>query len=205
VGSPEGSREGMARVVTAVIGLHGEAGVGKDWIADQLVEKHGFVKLSFAAPLKEAVRALNPIVSYGGRVVRLDEALAEGEAHVKAYYPEYRRLLEVFGTEVARDMFGEDVWVKQMEETIRNIWLDRDARIVISDVRFPNEAEWIRRHVGGKVVRVSGVSSGLDSDGHASRKSLADDLVDAAFVNDRDVDGFSDFLAVLELIGVDYA
>ena len=44
------------------------------------------------------------------------EAIEErGYTEAKAEFPEVRRLLQVFGTEVGRDLFGENVWVDIMK------------------------------------------------------------------------------------------
>ena len=45
-----------------IIGLSGYAQVGKDTVANYLVEKYGFVKVSFADPIREALYKLDPKV-----------------------------------------------------------------------------------------------------------------------------------------------
>ena len=53
------------------------------------------------------------------------------------------------GTEVGRDIFHKDFWVIQLENRLRF----HDDPIVVTDVRFPNEINWIRS-VGGKVIEI---------------------------------------------------
>jgi hypothetical protein len=72
-----------------LICLTGAARSGKDSVADRLVERHGFAKISFAAPLKQALRATDPILGFHpykpGELVRLSEALAnETEDAIKS-------------------------------------------------------------------------------------------------------------------------
>jgi hypothetical protein len=81
--------------------------------------------------------------------------------------PDFRRFLQKLGTEGVRDIFGEDAWVEALENRlVRNGLMEPanednyagvhgDARVVITDVRFPNEAKWIHRCHGTlwRVVR----------------------------------------------------
>lgn len=69
-----------------------------------------------------------------------------GWERVKTTYPEARRLLQVMGTEVGRMLFGENVWVDIADDKIAKIPGD----VVITDVRFDNEAEYVRAN-GGEV------------------------------------------------------
>ena len=123
-----------------VIGLTGKAGAGKSTVADYLVEKHGFTKLSFAGPLKKMLRTLDPIIfNAGGGDCRLSELLQDyTEADLKTYYPEYRRLLQVLGTDCIRAE-DEDFWVRAAMKQLTNL----SGRYVFDDVRFPNEADSI--------------------------------------------------------------
>jgi len=100
----------------------------------------------------------------------LDEIVGETET--------VRDVLQKLGTEVGRQI-DEDMWIKcaavQIERT--------DAPVVISDVRFPNEAEAIRDW-GGDVWGI--LRPGCWPDAHASELTLwADfqDMVDVTFAN----------------------
>jgi hypothetical protein len=99
------------------------------------------------------IRYRNMVDSYG-----LDE--------IKDRYPEVRRLLQVFGTEVGRTMFGENFWV---DLTLNDM---NSFHTVISDVRFKNEADEIRKR-GGVVWRVERVQQELVNP-HASEIDLDD-------------------------------
>jgi hypothetical protein len=149
-----------------IIGLSGYARSGKDTAADHLVEKYGFIRYSFAAPMKEAMYRLNPIVSSDsiGLFRYKDLVDVYGLDQAKESVPEIRRLLQVFGTEVGRDMFGEDFWVTLALNSIDS------PNAVISDVRFKNEAEAIKR-AGGQIWRINRFGVGPVTN-HASEIDL---------------------------------
>lgn len=166
-----------------IIGLAGYARSGKDSAAAVLVEKYGFTRKAFADPMREALLKLNPIVGAVHRfgmadTVRLSSVIrSHGWDGYKdsVYGPEVRQLMQRFGTEVVREMFGDDVWV---ELAMRNLTGD----VVFTDVRFPNEADAIR-NAGGLVVRV--VRPGVGAvNGHPSESALNDYRFDAEVSND---------------------
>ena len=71
-----------------------------------------------------------------------------------------RKELQIEGTEKGRKVFGEDVWIQYVHQTILN-HLDRGIRLfLVTDVRFPNEVEYIRA-VGGSVYRIHAPSRNL--------------------------------------------
>jgi len=88
-----------------IIGLSGYARSGKDTIAEILIMNYGFKRLAFADNIRKAIIKLDPILSNGQRI--------SGSVREIGWEPtkantEVRRLLQVFGTEVGREMFGED-------------------------------------------------------------------------------------------------
>lgn len=164
-----------------IIGLSGYARSGKDTTADHLVDKYEFTRHSFAAPMKEAMYRLNPVVfsdSIGEfRYKNLVDVYGLDKA--KDDYPEIRRLLQVFGTEVGRDMFGSNFWV---DLTLNSL---SGGSAVISDVRFKNEADAIRK-AGGQVWRINRSGIGPVTN-HSSEIDLDDYDFDHVINNDLDV------------------
>lgn len=134
-----------------IIGLSGYAQSGKDTIANYLVKNYGFVKISFADPIREALYKLNPYI----RVMDMPPTpLAMSVDHLgwedlKRMSPDTRELLQRLGTEVGRDMFGKDFWVNQAM-----LKAQEHDKVVFADVRFANEVEAIRE-AHGDVWRVS--------------------------------------------------
>ena len=83
-----------------------------------------------------------------------------------------RWVLQYFGTDVMRDHFAKDVWIWSIEKRLASA----PGPVVITDVRFPNEAEWIRSH-GGEVWFVERDPI-VDVSPHESEAGLPEALVD---------------------------
>ena len=138
-----------------IIGIVGNIGEGKDTIADYLVNQHNFKRESFAGTLKDAVAA----------VFGWDRTLLEGQTKESREWREQvdqwwadklrmpqltpRLILQLWGTEVGRRSFHDDIWIASLENKLRNVGTD----VVISDCRFPNEFETIK-NLGGIIIRV---------------------------------------------------
>lgn len=137
-----------------LVALTGQERCGKDTVADRLVERHNFTKISFAAPLKRALRATDPILGFHpyrkGELVRLSEALAnETEDVIKQTFPEYRRLLQKLGTEGIRAI-DDGFWVQAALKQIADE--SPDERYVFPDARFPNEVDGVREWTLGDEI-----------------------------------------------------
>ena len=161
-----------------IIGLSGYARSGKDTVAELLCLNYGFKRISFAQPMRDALCILNPYLSDGLRVSHL---VNDYGWEVAKQNPEVRRLLQVFGTEIGRKMFGEDVWINIALSDLRH-----DERIVISDVRFPNEADAIKEQ-GGMVWRINRHDFSAVND-HTSEHAMDTYMFDHAIYNDSTVD-----------------
>lgn len=128
-----------------VIGLTGFARSGKGTVADRLVARHGFKKMSFAAPLKRVLREMDPIIGTDpmlpGQPITLSQALERmGEDGVKNLFPLYRRYLQKLGTDGIRSI-DPKFWINAALKEVRE--QESDARLVFDDCRFPNEADMI--------------------------------------------------------------
>jgi hypothetical protein len=97
-----------------IVGLAGYAGSGKDLSANILCDRFNYERRGFA----DALKALATTIGWDGR--KDDTG---------------RRLLQELGVG-ARDVLGADVWVDALMR-------DLPGRVVITDVRFPNEVEAI--------------------------------------------------------------
>lgn len=142
-----------------LIGLVGKARSGKDSVAARLVEAHGYVRVAFADPLKQAALAVNPIVVCGEGpddpfepTLRLADAVRlYGWEVAKDEIPEVRSFLQNFGQAV-RDVLGEDIWRDRALAEADRLH-DAGVPVAITDVRYRNEAAGILAR-GGVLVRV---------------------------------------------------
>ena len=124
-----------------IIGFGDRAGVGKDTAGLYLTMRHGFNRIGFADALKEAAR-----VVFGFTDAQL---FGDKKSELDPYWKlTPRDVLQRMGTEAMRGEFGDDLWVRAVERVVLD---GRDH--VITDVRFPSEAEAIKRW-GGKTIRL---------------------------------------------------
>lgn len=199
-----------------LIGLHGRAQAGKDTAANfieswAMEQKKPFSRKSFAEPLKvSAARALGfegePFecvefcndLKFAARVkIEWDnDALAKSVSPTTSWEGweiSGREYLQLFGTEAHRDVFGMNFWV---DVCLPDGNYDGPEIAVVTDVRFPNEAERIH-DLGGEVWQVVRPSLGEASDAHASEVPLPYEQVDHVIINDRDLDHFADLVKSL--------
>jgi hypothetical protein len=119
-----------------IIGLSGRAGSGKDTVADRLVTMHGFKAISIAKPLKDAASILFDI----NRDAMDDRELKETIDPRYGVSP--RTILQNMGTEYIRNQFGGDFLIKRALSDAKK-FTDDHQNVVITDVRFGNEAQGI--------------------------------------------------------------
>lgn len=141
-----------------LIGICGLIGSGKDTVAQNLIDNHNFVKISFADKLKDAVASM---FSWDRELLdgKTDKSRAWRE-QVDQYWTQEtgreitpRLVLQEFGTECMREGFYDGIWVSL---TKKHIIDNPNTHFVIPDVRFPNEAKMLYE-VGGQVWRVKRV------------------------------------------------
>jgi hypothetical protein len=166
-----------------IIGLSGFARSGKDTVADYLVQNYGFTKLAFADPMREALYRLNPFIQVADmpRVPLASVVDGLGWETLKAESPDLRPLMQRLGTEVGRQMFGENFWVEQAIKRAAD-----HERVVFSDVRFTNEADAVIES-GGAVLRVDRPNVSATND-HVSESAMDGYEVTAILNNSRGVD-----------------
>lgn len=161
----------------ALIGLLGKKRAGKDTAAKFLVEDFGYVRYAFADPLKAAALATDPIVSSYPAEVRLSQVVKlRGWEHAKET-PEVRLYLQRFGVAM-RQHVNPSVW---LDATMCPV-MDEARPVVITDVRFPNEADAIEA-AGGILVRIVRAEAPND-DAHVSETALDGRECVALIVND---------------------
>jgi hypothetical protein len=178
-----------------IIGVAGFAGSGKDTVGKYLVVHYNFEHRSFAAKLKEATAALLDMpldkVDEYKLMKNVCVELVDDDDIVTTFT--FRHFLQRMGTEMGRNVFGEDFWVDMVLPD--NLLLARHyqeyvaRKIVITDVRFENEASRVRE-LDGVVIWVETTDAtraarGRDSvPAHKSAMRLDPELIDYTITND---------------------
>lgn len=141
-----------------IIGICGFKSSGKDTIAELLIQEYGFMKLTFSGALKDIVS-----IMFGWPRERLDGLTVADREWREEIDDEWAKLLDMpllspryvlqyFGTDLFRDRWHPDIWVKIVEMEIKKNRA-KGIPIVIADCRFRNEIELIRAN-GGLIIHV---------------------------------------------------
>jgi hypothetical protein len=129
-----------------IIGLSGYAQSGKDTVAEILVDKYGYQRIAFADKIRELLYEMDPPVVFDGKIIGLQNCIDVYGWDDAKQEPPIRSMLQNLGVG-ARKLFGEHFWVGNA--FVGNL----DKNIIVTDVRFKNEAEYIKA-LGGEVWRI---------------------------------------------------
>jgi len=146
-----------------IVGISGKKRSGKDHMADRLVEEHGYEKFSLADPIKEAAKEI-----FGFTEEQVNGDRKEEEDEYWGLSP--RQVLQEMGTDMFREQYGGDIWLDSLHRTLS---LELPEKVVIPDIRFPNEVEVVQSW-GGHVVRINAEWRLASQDNHASETALDD-------------------------------
>lgn len=181
-----------------LIGFTGLKQSGKNTAAQVLIEHRGYVADAFADDLKATVydiRGVSVRVPAGVWNMSKDIYLPYqtvvdtlGLDSAKELVPDVRLILQTFGTEAMRSRFGSSVWSDRVLARVA----ERRARTapistVVTDVRFPDEAQAVR-DAGGLLIRVVRPGQTLPRGAHASEAHVGELDVDAEIINDGSIE-----------------
>lgn len=175
-----------------VIGLCGDAGAGKDTVCSFMLDWfHGrdvqVRREAFADRLKlSAARIFFPDIELVDAIAWCNQMKGRGTVEVTRPGGAHgvkisgRELLQRYGTEAHRNVFGTDFWV--------DIVLNLKGSKIITDVRFDNEAEGILA-AGGQVICVKRPGGAtINEAAHVSEDGISNHLVDHMISNNGDLD-----------------
>jgi len=173
------------------IGITGKARSGKDTFADILCEEYDFAKVALARPIKEACSLIFGIPEEN---FYLDDKKEETDEYWKM---SPREIAQIFGTEAMRNAFGDDIWLRVAEQHIRqsisSLPEGHIKGIVISDIRFENEAKWMRGEMNGQIVHIHRCSLGDGVvRGHVSEMGVRWENGDLGLHNDGSLEGYKE-------------
>jgi hypothetical protein len=162
-----------------IIGLTGYAQSGKDTVASILVEKYGYRRIAFADKIRDFLYGINPMVACSPTGYLQDLVNLVGWDNAKQE-PQVRRLLQDLGIS-ARELLDENIWITTALGKV-----NKDERVVVTDVRFENEAMMLKL-MGGQLWRVKRVGFGPVNE-HVSESELDGYKVNQIFVNNGSIE-----------------
>ena len=168
------------------IGFSGKQRAGKDTSAEYLVDKYSGLIMKFADPIYDIEESAYHIAGLGS----------------PEKYPKSMRrgFLQFIGTEWGRRVIDPNIWINAMDEKLSRADTKHiSANIFVTDVRFPNEADLLRKH-GFKIIRISRplearLAAGASNLDHESETALDNYQFDKVINNDN---GYSDLYQKLE-------
>lgn len=169
-----------------VIGLTGYKQCGKSTLAKAILDEAAKIGrfgciYSFAKPLKEICHILfggNEDNWYGDLKT---ERFPEWELRLGDMYATPRRILQTMGTEIFRNKVADDFWLMVAERYITDIVKAQQCDfVVIDDVRFENEAQFIVANYMGTIARIQRAVP-MNPDAHISERGLPSNLIDYSY------------------------
>lgn len=170
-----------------LIGIAGRARSGKDTVANFIIAAIGGYRYSFADPIRAMLAPLG-----------VDMSDPYWQAHKEDPIPALgvspRRMMQTLGTEWGRQLIHPDLWLFMAHQRL----LQNGPGMVIPDVRFENEAAWVRKH-GGRVIHVIRPDAKA-VEAHASEEGIEIQDADARLFNSGTLEELQ--ISVRELLHV---
>lgn len=145
-----------------LIGLTGKAGSGKDTVGGILKRVYDFQTVAFADPIRAAMRGM-----IGLSPEQFAHPLKEEVIPDLGKSP--RQMMQTLGTEWGRQLVNEDIWLILANRKIQ-AWFKLNTSVAVTDVRFENEAAFIRNN-GGVVWHINRGGAGTKH-AHASEAGV---------------------------------
>ena len=192
-----------------IIAVSGRLQSGKDTVANYLIREYGFIRYSFAEPIKQACCLI-----FGWTRESMEDPVLKEQIDPR-WGITRRQALQTMGTEWGQydlmkisptfaSVTGRKLWARSCLERVRAEQND-NARIVISDLRFPHEAEELRTNNANLWRVVRGAAPDIHSS-HPSEAEVCQVEVDRTLDNNESlydlfntIDGEMFRLNILEL------
>lgn len=142
-----------------LIGISGKMGTGKDTVYGIISELYpGWENKKFAYKTKMVASVITglPIMMFEDRIFK--------NMHLAQWGMTVREFLQKLGTDAMRENLHQNTWVTALFAEAKE-----DSRWIITDVRFPNEAQAVLDH-GGLLIRLH--REGIPTSDHESETAL---------------------------------
>ena len=144
--------------------LSGNAEAGKSTMAKYLLDKYeNYVEYALSDKLKQLTFELLKLFN-----VSIDSIDDLYNVETKK---NYRKYLQLIGTECCRKVFGDDFWCNMLNKDIKKSITD-GKNVIISDVRFLNEHNYFKRKYENKINVVSIMIKRTDANSLTSEQQL---------------------------------
>ena len=153
-----------------LIGIAGRARSGKDTVANFIIAAIGGYRYSFADPIRAMLVPLGVDMSDPYWQARKEDV-------IPALGVSPRRMMQTLGTEWGRQLINPDLWIIMAHQRL----LQNGPGMVIPDVRFENEAAWIRKHGGWIIHVIRPEAKAVEA--HASEDGIEIQDTDAQILN----------------------
>lgn len=163
-----------------IIGFTGIAGSGKDTAANIIKDEYNVDIFALAEPLKTACKIL---FNFSNEQLYNTELKEEID---KRWNKTPRQILQWLGTDILRKEINEDFFLINIKNRIDSSTKDY---ILITDIRFDNEAEYIKS-LGGKIIKINrdmNLNNGKTTthSNHITEKGISLELIDI-IINNND-------------------
>jgi hypothetical protein len=164
----------MTSNLPRLIGIHAPVpGSGKTTIANFLVEEYNYHRIPFAEPLKLMSRTLLQCFGYSkvyGDKLLNDPVLKEQILPELDVTP--RSMMQTLGTEWGRKLIHPEIWLLAWKHSVEELGIY--GRVVVDDVRFPNELGIVKSHPSSTLWRVERPSAAVNTEvmAHSSQQPL---------------------------------
>lgn len=123
-------------------GFSGKMGTGKNYIAEKL--------------FKAMLPPKNTLVVALADHFKIECCVKDNVDYNKVFGlkdDKTRSLLQKRGTEEGRNIYGPNIWINILETWIKRHHETGIERVIVTDLRFPNEVEWLKS-LGGYTFRI---------------------------------------------------
>ena len=166
-----------------IIGITGKAGSGKDTVANYFVSSKNYIQLTFGGAVKDIVQ----IITGWPREMIEGQTPESRNLRETIVHPNYnmtcRQLMQFVGTDLFRNNLDPNIWVNIVHDKIKKIISDGNGNengngngnirgIIVSDVRFDNEAQFIKS-IGGIIIKINRGSVDNANSGHQSERGIS--------------------------------
>lgn len=173
-----------------IIGLHGNKRAGKDTAYSFIQSMYPHAqRLAFADKIKESLAALFGVSIREINTLKEEGGVFKVESQSLEHSYTWRSFAQRYGTEAHRDIFGENFWVDMILPKDPGLISDNQL-LIVTDVRFKNEAERIK-YLGGHIIYIDRLNL-LNNDSHISEERLPEEYFSYIINNNSSLSQFKE-------------